>query len=139
MRLIKLVFVLFGFIFLLSTAQAMPPAPPGKWQCFSYDGRGIHFVQNAFARDNAMRGAMQRCFASRSRYCHPGECYFNAGVAPVPVSRPWVCTVRDDRGRMWQRTSVADSCAIAMVACNHWHQVRQIPGYRCWVVSKHPM
>ena len=137
MRLIKLALVVFGFVFLLNTAQAMPPAPPGKWQCFSVNAAGVRFFQNAFAQPSAMRGAMQRCFAAGSVRCFPGQCYFNPGPAPGP--RPWVCMVRDARGRMWQRTSTADSCAMAMAACNQWHQVRQIPGYRCWVVGKHPV
>lgn len=139
MRLVKLALVLFGFVFLLNTAEAMPPAPPGKWQCYSVNARGMRFAQNAFVRSSAMRGAMQRCFASGSVHCYPGQCYFNPGVAPAPAGRPWVCIVRDARGRIWQRTSPADSCAMAMAACNQWHQVRQIPGYRCWVVNKHPL
>lgn len=133
MRLVKLALVLLGVLFLLNTVEAMPPAPPGKWQCFSVNGRGMHFLQNAFVRNSAMRGAMQRCFASGSVNCYPGQCYFNNGA------RPWVCTVRDVRGRIWQRTSPAGSCAMAMAACNQWHQVRQIPGYRCWVASKNPV
>ena len=144
MRLLKLLLVLSGFAFLVSSVEAMPPPPPGKWQCVAVNGRGMHFRQNAYAQNSAMRGAMQRCYAAGSVNCYPGQCYLNSGAVPVappvgPMGRPWACTVRDHRGRIWQRTSSADSCVMAMAACNQWHQVRQMTGYRCWVVSKNPV